>query len=176
MGGKEDVAKEIDSSTQMTGFVKDKNVQILGLRDRDDLSDAETIRMDYLEKGIRVLPFRTIEHCFVQPDVFRKFCEDHQLEYNFLLNEWNEILKEKETWPGKESGKMKRAIQELHGKVRESAPHVLNGETTGHFQRQLASCIKPGIRTYSKLEDAIFGDNNRAIEVITECIESEKTN
>ena len=160
----------------MTGFVKDKKVKILGLRDRDDLSDAETIRLDYLENGIRVLPFRTIEHCFVQPDVLRKFCEDHQLEPNFLLNEWNGILKEKETWPGKESDKMKRAIQELHGKVRESAPHVLKGETTGRFQLQLASCIKPGISTYKKLEDAIFGDDNTAIEVITECIESERTN
>ena len=176
VGGKEDVAKEIDSSTQMTEFVKDKNVQILGLRDRDDLSDTETIRMDYLEKGIRVLPFRTIEHCFVQPDVLRKFCEDHQLEPNFLLNEWNRIVKEKETWDGKESEKMKRAIQELHRKVRQSAPHVLNGETTGHFQRQLASCIKLGVSTYKKLEDAIFGDNNTAVEVITECVESERTN
>ena len=130
VGGKKDVDKEIDSSTHMTGFVKDKKVKILGLRDRDDLSDAETIRLDYLENGIRVLPSRTIEHCFDQPDVIRKFCEDHQLEPNFLLNEWNGILKEKETWPGKESDKMKRAIQELHGKVRESAPHVLKGETT----------------------------------------------
>ena len=32
VGGKEDVAKEIDSSTQMTEFVKDKNVQILGAK------------------------------------------------------------------------------------------------------------------------------------------------
>ncbi|MDE0689685.1 MAG: AAA family ATPase [Candidatus Poribacteria bacterium] len=176
VGGKKDVDKEIDSSTHMTGFVKDKNVQILGLRDRDDLADAETIRLDYLENGIRVLPFRTIEHCFVQPDVLRKFCEDHQLEPNFLLNEWNGILKEQETWPGKESDKMKRAIQELHGKVRESAPHVLKGESTGRFQLQLASCIKQGISTYKKLEDAIFGDDNIAIEVITECIESERTN
>ena len=150
--------------------------KFLGLRDRDDLSDTETIRMDYLEKGIRVLPFRTIEHCFVQPDVLRKFCEDHQLEPNFLLNEWNRIVKEKETWDGKESEKMKRAIQELHRKVRQSAPHVLNGETTGHFQRQLASCIKLGVSTYKKLEDAIFGDNNTAVEVITECVESERTN
>ena len=70
---------------------------------------------------------------------------------------------------------MKRAIQELHRKVRELAPNILSGETTGHFLRQLASCIKPGISTYRKLEDAIFGDNNRAIEVIAECIESEKT-
>ena len=122
------------------------------------------------------MPFRTIEYCFIQPDVLSKFCEDHQLEPNFLHNEWNGILKEKETWQGKESDKMKRAIQELHGKVRESEPHVLKGETTGHFQRQLASCIKPGISTYKKLEDTIFGDNNKAIEVITECIESEKTN
>ena len=131
VGGKDDVAKEIDASPHMIEFVKDKNVEILGLRDRDDLADAETIRMDYLERGIRVLPFRAIEHCFVQLDVLRKFCEDHQLEPNFLLNEWNGILKEKETWQGKESDKMKRAIQELHGKVRESAPHVLKGETTG---------------------------------------------
>ena len=71
---------------------------------------------------------------------------------------------------------MKRAIQELHRKVREAASHVLKGETTGRFQLQLASCIKPSIRTYKKLEDAIFGDNNSAIEVITECIESERTN
>ena len=71
---------------------------------------------------------------------------------------------------------MKRAIRELHKKVRELAPHVLSGETTGHFQRQLASCIKPGIGTYKRLEDAIFGDNDRAIEAISECIESEKTN
>ena len=54
--------------------------------------------------------------------------------------------------------------------------NVLEGETTGHFQLQLASYIKPGISTYKKLEDAIFGDNDIAIEVITECIESEKTN
>ena len=176
VGGKKDVTKEIDSSTHMTEFVKDKNVVILGLRDRDDLSDAETIRLDYLENGIRVLPFRTIEHCFVQSDVLRKFCEDHQLEPNFLLNEWNGILKEKETWSGKESDKMKRAIQELHGKVRESTPHVLKGETTGRFQLQLASCIKPGISTYKKLENAIFGNNDIAIEAITECVESERTN
>ena len=71
---------------------------------------------------------------------------------------------------------MKRAIQELHEKVRELVPHVLKGETTGHFQLQLASCIKPGISTYKKLEDAIFGDDNIATEAITECIESEKTN
>ena len=176
VGGKTDVTKEIDSSTHMTGFVKDKKVEILGLIDRDDLSDTEIIRMDYLERRIRVLPFRTIEHCFIQPDVLRKFCEDHQLKLNSLLNEWNGILKEKETWPGKESDKMKRAIQELHGKVRESAPDVLKGGTTAHFQRQLASCIKQGTSTYKKLEDAIFGDNNRAIEVITECIKSERTN
>ena len=71
---------------------------------------------------------------------------------------------------------MKWAIQELHRKVRESASHVLKGETTGRFQLQLASCIKPGISTYKKLEDAIFGDINIAVKVITECIESEKTN
>ena len=176
VGGKKDVTKEIDSSTHMTGFVKDKNVKILGLRDRDDLADAETIRLDYLENGIRVLPFRTIEHCFVQPDVLRKFCEDHQLEPNFLLNEWNRIVVEKEKWSGKETDKTKRAMQELHRKVRELASHVLKGETTGRFQLQLASCIKPGISTYKKLEDAIFGDNNIATETITECIESEKTN
>ena len=63
----------------MTRFIIDKNVQILGLRDRDDLANAEIIRIDYLKKGIRVLPFRTIEHCFVQPDVLRKFYEEHQL-------------------------------------------------------------------------------------------------
>ena len=51
VGGKEEVTREVKSSTQMTGFIKGKNVQILGLRDRDDLSDAEIIRMDYLEKG-----------------------------------------------------------------------------------------------------------------------------
>ena len=175
VGGKENVESEIVSSTHMSEFIRDKNVQILGLRDRDDLLHAELIRKDYLEKGIRVLPFRTIEHCFVQPDVLRKFCEDHQLESNFLLNEWNRIVKEKETWDGKESGKMKRAIQELHREVRQLAPHVLNGETTGHFQLQLASCIKPGISTYKKLEDAIFGDINIAAKTITECIESEKT-
>ena len=54
--------------------------------------------------------------------------------------------------------------------------HVLEGETTGHFQLQLASYIKPGISTYKKLEDAIFGDDDIATETITECIESEKTN
>ena len=133
------------------------------------------IRVDYLENGIRVLPFRTIEHCFIQPDVLRKFSENHQLDPNDLIKEWNRIIEKKEKWPGKETDKMKRAIQELHRKVRELAPNVLSGETTGHFQRQLASCIKPGISTYRKLEDAIFGDNNRAIEVITECIKSEKT-
>ena len=69
---------------------------------------------------------------------------------------------------------MKRAIQELHKKVRQLASHVLSGETTGHFQLQLVSCIKPGISTYKKLEDAIFGDNNIAAKAITECIESEK--
>lgn len=174
VGGKDDVTKEIDSSTYMTRFIQSKNVQILGLRDRDDLTDTEVIRTDYLERGIRVLPFRSIEHCFIQPDVLRKFCEDHQLESNFLLNEWNRIVKEKETWEGKEGDKMKRAVQQLRKKVHDLAPHVLNGETTGHFQLQLASCIKPGISTYKKLEDAIFGDNNRAIEVISECIESEK--
>ena len=176
VGGKDNVAKEIDSSTHMTKFIKNKNVQILGLRDRDDLSDAELIRIDYLEKGIRVLPFRTIEHCFVQPDVLRKFCKDHQLESNFLLNEWNRIVEEKEKRDGKEKDWMKHAIQELHKKVRELASHVLNGETTGHFQLQLASCIKPSINTYKKLEDVIFGDNNIAAKAITECIESEKTN
>ena len=167
---------EIVSSTHMSEFIRDKNVQILGLRDRDDLLQAGLIRKDYLEKGIRVLPFRTIEHCFVQSDVLGKFCENHQLESNFLLNEWNRIVEKKETWEGKEKDRMKRAIQELHRKVRESASHVLNGETTGHFQLQLASCIKPGISTYKKLEDAIFGDNDIATKAITECIESEKTN
>ena len=176
VGGNKDVTKEIDSSTHMTGFVKDKNVKILGLIDRDDLLDTEMIRMDYLERGIRVLPFRTIEHCFVQPDVLRKFCEAHQLESNLLLNEWNGILKEKETWPGEESIRMKRAVQKLGKQVRELAPHVLKSKSTGRFQLQLASCIKPGISTYKKLEDAIFGDDNIAIEVITECIESERTN
>ena len=176
VGGKDDVAKEIDSFSHMTGFIKNKQVQILGLRDRDDLLDAETIRLEYLESEIRVLPFRTIEHCFVQPDVLRKFCEDHQLEPNFLLNEWNRIVEERKKREGKEKGKMKWAIQELHRKVRESASHVLKGETTGRFQLQLASCIKPGISTYKKLEDAIFGDINIAVKVITECIESEKTN
>ena len=176
VGGKNNVDKEIDSSTHMARFIKDKNVQILGLRDRDDLANAEIILTDYLQRGIRVLPFRTIEHCFVQSDVFGKFCEDHQLEPNFLLNEWNRIVEEKETWEGEEKNKMKRAIRELHRRVRESALHVLDGETTGHFQLQLASCIKPGINTYKKLEDAIFGDNNKAIEVITDCIEVEKTN
>ena len=174
VGGKDNVVTEIDSSTYMTKFIQDKNVQILGLRDRDDLSDAEIIRTDYLERGIRVLPFRTIEHCFIQPDVLRKFSENHQLDPNDLIKEWNRIVKEKENWPGKETDKMKRAIQELHKKVRELAPHVISGETTGHFQRQLASCIKPGISTYKKLEDAIFGDNNIATDTITECIESEK--
>ena len=176
VGGKKDVTKEIDSSTHVSRFIKDKNVQILGLRDRDGLTDTDIIRTDYLEEGIRVLPFRTIEHCFIQPDVLRKFSENHQLDPNALINEWNVILEEKEEWPGKETDKMKRAIQELHRKVRELAPNILSGETTGHFLRQLASCIKPGISTYEKLEDAIFGDNNRAIEVITACIESEKTN
>ena len=176
VGGKDNVAKEIDSSTYVTKFIQDKNVKILGLRDRDDLANAEIIRTDYLERGIRVLPFRTIEHCFIQPDVLRKFSEIHQLVPNDLIKEWNRIVEEKEKWPGKETDKMKRAIQELHRKVRELAPRVISGETTGHFQRQLASCIKPGISTYKKLEDAIFGDNNRAMEVITECIESEKTN
>ena len=176
VGGKDDVSKEIDSSTYMTRFIQSKNVQILGLRDRDDLSDTKIIGTDYLERDIRVLPFRTIEHCFVQPDVLGKFCEDHQLGSNFLLNEWNRIIAQKEKWPGKEKDRMKRAIQELHKKVRKLAPKVLRGETTGHFLRQLASCIKPGTSTYKKLEDAIFGDNNRAIEVITECIEFEKTN
>ena len=175
VGGKEDVAKEIDSSTQMTGFVKDKNVQILGLRDRDNLADAEMIRIDYLEKGIRVLPFRTIEHCFIQPDVLHKFHENHQLGPNDLIREWNRIVEEKEKWPGKEKDKMKRAVQKLHRKVRELAPDILKGETTGHFQLQLASCIKPDISTYKKLEDAIFGDTNIAAKTITECIESEKT-
>lgn len=176
VGGKENVENEIVSSTHMTEFIRDKNVRILGLRDRDDLLHAELIRKDYLEKGIRVLPFRTIEHCFVQSDVLRKFCEDHQLEHNFLLNEWNGILKEKETWPGKESDKMKRAVQQLRKKVYDLVPNVLEGETTGHFQLQLASYIKPGISTYKKLEDAIFGDNDIATETIAECIESEKTN
>ena len=97
VGGKENVENEIVSSTHMTEFIRDKNVKILGLRDRDDLLHAELIRKDYLEKGIRILPFRTIEHCFVQSDVLRKFCEDHQLESNFLLNEWDRIVKEKET-------------------------------------------------------------------------------
>ncbi len=173
VGGKDDVTKAIDSSIYMTRFIQSKNVKILGLRDRDDLTDTEIIRTDYLERGIRVLPFRTIEHCFIQPDVLRKFCENHQLDSNDLINEWNKIVKEKVKWQGKETDKMKRAIQELHKRVRELAPHVLSGETTGHFQRQLASCIKPGISTYTKLEDAIFGDNSRAIEVITECIESD---
>ena len=176
VGGEKDVTKEIDSSTHMAKIIENKNVQILGLRDRDVLTDVETIRMDYLEKRIRVLPFRTIEHCFIQPDVLRKFSENHQLDPNALINEWNAILEEKEKWEGKEKDRMKRAIQELHRKVRKSVPQVLSGETTGHFLRQLASCIKPGISTYKKLEDAIFGDNNRAIEMITECIESEKTN
>ena len=176
VGGKDYVAKEIDASTHMAKFIENKNVQILGLRDRDVLTDAETIRIDYLEKRIRVLPFRTIEHCFIQRDVLRKFSENHQLDPNALINEWNAILEEKEKWEGKEKDRMKRAMRELHRKVRKSVPQVLSGETTGHFLRQLASCIKPGISTYKKLEDAIFGDNNRAIEVITECIESEKTN
>lgn len=176
VGGKEDVTKEIDSSTYMTRFIQSKNVKILGLRDRDDLSDTEIIRTDYLERGIRVLPFRTIEHCFIQPDVLRKFSENHRLDLNDLIKEWNRIVQEKEKWPGKETDKMKRAIQELHQKVRKLAPGVIGGETTGHFQRQLASCIKPGISTYRKLENAIFGDNNTAIEVITECIDAEKTN
>ena len=176
VGGKDDVTKEIDASIYMTQFIKAKNVEILGLRDRDDLTDTEIIRADYLERGIRVLPFRTIEHCFIQPDVLRKFSENHQLDPNALINEWNAILEEKEKWDGKEKDRMKRAMQELHRKVRKSVPQVLSGETTGHFLRQLASCIKPGISTYKKLEDAIFGDNNRAMEVITECIESEKTN
>lgn len=176
VGGKNDVGKEIDSSTHMARFIKDKNVQILGLRDRDDLANAEIILTDYLQRGIKVLPFRTIEHCFIQPDVLRKFSENHQLDPNALINEWNAILEEKEKWDGKEKDRMKRAMQELHRKVRKSVPQVLSGETTGHFLRQLASCIKPGISTYKKLEDAIFGDNNRAMEVITECIESEKTN
>ena len=48
--------KEIDSFSHMTGFIKNKQVQILGLRDRDDLLDAETIRLEYLESEIRVLP------------------------------------------------------------------------------------------------------------------------
>ena len=176
VGGKSDVTKEIDSSTHMAKFIENKNVQILGLRDRDDLLDTEIIRTDYLKRGIRVLPFRTIEHCFIQLDVLRKFSENHQLDLNDLIKGWNRIVEEKEKWPGKETDKMKRAIQELHRKVRELSPSVLSGETTGHFQRQLASCIKPGITTYKKLEDTIFGDDNRAIEVITECIESEKTN
>lgn len=176
VGGKKDVDKEIDSSTYVSRFIEKKNVKILGLRDRDDLSDTEIIRTDYLERGIRILPFRTIEHCFIQSDVLRKFCENHQLDPNALINEWNAILEEKEKWPGKEKDRMKRAMQELHRKVRKSVPQVLSGETTGHFLRQLASCIKPGIGTYRKLEDAIFGDNNRAIEVITDCIEVEKTN
>ena len=174
VGGKNNVVNEIISSTHMTKFIEDKNVQILGLRDRDDLSDAKIIRMDCLEKGIRVLPFRTIEHCFVQPDVLRKFYEDHQLDPNDLIEEWNRIVEEK--WEVKEKDKMKQAIQELHKKVRELASHVLNGETTGHFQLQLASCIKPGMSTYKKLEDAIFGDDDIATETINECIESEKTN
>ena len=176
VGGKENVNNEIDSSTYITKFIKNKNTRILGLRDRDDLADAEMIRRDYLEKGIRVLPFRTIEHCFVQLDVLRKFCENHQLDPNDLIREWNRILEEKEKWPGKEKNRMKRAIQELHKKVRELTPNVLKGETTGHFQLQLASSIKPGISTYKKLEDTIFGDDNIATEVITECIESERTN
>lgn len=176
VGGKNDVTKEIDSSTHMAKFIENKNVQILGLRDRDDLLDTEIIRTDYLEKGIRVLPFRTIEHCFIQSDVLCKFSENHQLDPNALINEWNTVLEEKEKWEGKEKGKMKRAMQEFHRKVRKSVPQVLSGETTGHFLRQLASCIKPGVSTYKKLEDAIFGDNNRAMEVITECVESEKTN
>lgn len=176
VGGKENVVNEIVSSTHMSEFIRDKNVQIFGLRDRDDLLQAGLIRKDYIEKGIRVLPFRTIEHCFVQSDVFDKFCEDHQLEPNFLLNEWNRIVEEKETWGGEEKNKMKRAIRELHRRVRKSAPDVLNGETTGHFQLQLASCIKPGIGTYKKLEDAIFGNNDIATKAITECIKSEKIN
>ena len=176
VGGKKNVENEIDSSTHMSKFIRDKNVQILGLRDRDDLADAETIRLDYLERGIRVLPFRTIEHCFIQPDVLRKFSESHQLVPNDLIKEWNRIVEEKEKWPGKETDKMKRAIQELHQKVRELVPHVLKGETTGRFQLQLASCIKPGISTYKKLEDAIFGNNDIATKAITECIESERTN
>ena len=120
VGGKDDVAKEIDASTYMTQFIKAKNVEIFGLRDRDDLTDTEIIRIDYLEKGIRILPFRTIEHCFIQPDVLRKFSENHQLDPNDLIKEWNRIVEEKEKWPGKEAGKMKRAIRELHRKVRKS--------------------------------------------------------
>ena len=83
VGGKDDVIKEIDASTNMTQFIKAKNVEILGLRDRDDLTDTEIIRTDYLEKGIKVLPFRTIEHCFIQSDVLRKFCENHQLDSEY---------------------------------------------------------------------------------------------
>ena len=175
VGGKNTVVNEINSSTHMTRFIKNKNVQILGLRDRDELADAGIIRMDYLEKGIRVLPFRAIENCFVQPDVLRKFCEDYQLDPNNLIREWNRIVEEKETWDGEEKNKMKRAIQELGKKVRDLAPHVLKGESTGHFQLQLASCIKPGISTYEKLEDAIFGDNDMATKAITKCIESDNT-
>ena len=100
--------------------------------------------------------------------MLRKFCENHQLDPNDLIKEWDRIEKAKD--------RTKWAIQQLHLKVRELAPHVLTGETTGHFQLQLASCIKHGTSTYEKLEDAIFGDNHIAIEVITECIESEKTN
>ena len=176
VGGKDNVVNEIVSSTHMTKFIKDKNVQILGLRDRDDLSDAEIIRKDYLEKGIKVLPFRTIEHCFVQHDVLREFYENYQLDPNDLINEWTGIVAEKKEWDGTEKNKMRRAMQMLRDKVHELAPHVLKGETIGHFQLQLASYIKPGIRTYRKLEDAIFEDNDLAINAIAECIESEKTN
>ena len=43
VGGKENVENEIISSTHMTEFIRDKDVKILGLRDRDELSDCTAI-------------------------------------------------------------------------------------------------------------------------------------
>lgn len=143
-GGKRDLQNYIAVLKAITNGAK-----VVGLRDRDDATEEEVARIK--EKGIKVLQRGTIETYLLSDDVLTALCHNYTSD-NCEEKAAELIRLRNENLP------IKRAVHPIREKVKAWGGGEV-GETRDGFLRDIcASLIKPGMHTYSELEQTIFGD------------------
>ena len=143
-GGKRDLQNYIAVLKAITNGAK-----VVGLRDRDDATEQEVARIE--EKGIKVLQRGTIETYLLSDDVLTALCHNYTLDN--CEEKAAELIRLRD-----ENLPIKRAVHPIREKVKAWGGGEV-GETRDGFLRDIcASLIKPGMHTYSELEQTIFGD------------------
>ncbi len=145
-GGKRDLQNYI----AVVGAVT-KGAKVFGLRDRDQLSDREAIKIK--KKGIKVLERGKIENYLLSDDVLCEVCQDYKLEP--CEEKVAELIELRDN-----TTDIKNATNQIRRKIIDWGVNDAGETREGFLRDTVVPLIKPGMSTYDELKQIIFGSDD----------------